>query len=183
MKGRYRPGERILDSGCGSGRNMEWFLHNSYDITGIDQSGKAISAARARASKIGRDDVVFMQCPVEKTPLDDAAFDHVISSAVLHFARDHGHFDAMMAEIIRLVKPGGTLWIRMASDVGIRHLIEMTESGVCQIPDGSGRYLLTRNKLKAILNNNPVRLVEPFKNVNVDDVRVMCVLVLEKNAE
>ena len=180
MKGRYRVQDKILDAGCGRGRNMQWFLANGYQMTGIDSDPAAIKATREMASSLGRADAELRGCPVENMPFADATFDHVISSAVLHFARDHAHFKAMVAEMVRVLKPGGSLWVRMTSDVCITHLVKPDDRGVALLPDGSERYLLTRPMLQWMLVNYELEQIEPFKNVNVDDQRVMCVLVVGK---
>lgn len=181
MKGRYRKSDRILDAGCGRGRNMQWFLTDGYKITGIDHDADAIRSTSEMARALGRRDAQLQIHPVESTPFDDHAFDHVISSAVLHFADNHDHFKAMMAEMIRVLKPGGSLWLRMTTDVGIQHLVQPDEQGIALLPDGSYRYLLTRTMLTWVLEHLPVAMLEPFKNVNVDDQRVMCVLLLGKH--
>ena len=46
MKGRYAPGDKILDAGCGDGRNMHWFVQNNFEIYGIDSSEAAIIICR-----------------------------------------------------------------------------------------------------------------------------------------
>ena len=180
MKGRFRLRDKILDAGCGRGRNMQWFLANGYQMTGVDSDPAAIKATREMVASVGRDDTELHCCPVENMPFADATFDHVISSAVLHFAEDHAHFKAMVAEMVRALKPGGSLWIRMTTDVGIGHLVQPDDRGIALLPDGTERYLLTRPMLQWMLVNHNLEQLEPFKNVNVDDQRVMCVLVVGK---
>ena len=112
LKGRLVPGMRVLDAGCGSGRNLIYFLRNGFEVFGVDQSPEAISQMRrlaaALAPHLPADN--FRVGPVEQMSFDsqpdkgsdtdrtnpsatgpspeECGFDVVLSSAVLHFARD-----------------------------------------------------------------------------------------------
>lgn len=178
MKDRYHVNEIILDAGCGTGRNMHWFLQNNFNIHGSDMSVEAISDLKARYPDLpaGR----FTVSAVEETYFPDNHFDHIISSAVLHFANSTAQFNKMMNEMTRILKPGGTLFIRMTSDVGIESKVKHLADGVYLIPDGSKRFLLTRSLLSACMQQNKLTFIEPLKTVNVDDVRCMSTLMLQK---
>jgi len=179
MKGRYRSTDKILDAGCGAGRNLHWFLKEGIEIYGVDQDSITIDEL-INANPLlpaGR----FQACPVEHLPFENNFFDHIISSAVLHFANGVSHFKDMLAEMIRVLKPGGSLFIRMTSNIGIEEKVKPINDGVYRIPDGSTRFLLTRALLSTILQQYHLSFIEPFKTVNVDDTRCMSTLVLQKN--
>jgi tellurite methyltransferase len=178
VKGRYRQGDSILDAGCGYGRNLHWFLQNDMVIYGTDLDGHAIQELRSRYPMIAER---FQQGPVEKLPVGDVRFDHVISSAVLHFATDFAHFHRMIAEMVRVLKPGGSLFIRMTADIGIENKVRRVGDGVYEIPDGSRRFLLTRTLLAETMRKNGLSFLEPLKTVNVNDTRCMSTLVLRKD--
>jgi SAM-dependent methyltransferase len=91
------PGERILDLGCGDGRLTERIVAAGADVEGADASPTMIEAARARGIKA-------VEAKAEELPHDDARFDAVFSNAALHWVRDQ---DAMMAQVQRVLKPGG----------------------------------------------------------------------------
>jgi ubiquinone/menaquinone biosynthesis C-methylase UbiE len=177
MKGRYRPGEIILDAGCGYGRNLHWFLRNNIVIYGIDQDVNAIHDLQRHHPAIADR---FRQSTIEKIPFEKGQFDHIISSAVLHFAKDTGHFGQMIAEMVRVLKPSGSLFIRMTSDIGIEDRVQSVGDGIYDIPDGSRRFLLTRALLADIMRKNGLSFLEPLKTVNVNDVRCMSTLVLTR---
>ena len=42
MKGRYGTGEKILDAGCGNGRNLIWFLKNDFEMYAVDKDTMSI---------------------------------------------------------------------------------------------------------------------------------------------
>ena len=178
MKGRYRPSDIILDAGAGAGRNLHWFVRQGFQVFGTDRDAGAIAALKQNYPGIA--EAHFQLSPVEAMPFPDAAFHHIISSAVLHFAENHGHFGQMFGEMIRVLKPGGSLFIRVATDVGIADKIIALGNGRFFLPDGTERYLLTKQALETMLRQYQLQLLEPFKTVLVDDKRSMAVLVLGK---
>jgi ubiquinone/menaquinone biosynthesis C-methylase UbiE len=179
LKGRYLQNDIVLDAGCGIGRNLHWFLLNQIDCFAIDKDAMAIDQLKSQYPHFPDDR--FQVSAVEKIPFADCFFDHIISSAVLHFARNQQHFFAMIGEMERVLQPGGSLFIRMTTDKGIENLVELIEDGVYLIPDGSTRFLLTRPILARLLNTYPFTLMEEVKTVNVNDTRCMMTLMLQKN--
>jgi ubiquinone/menaquinone biosynthesis C-methylase UbiE len=178
MKGRYQSDEKILDAGCGSGRNMKWFLQNDFDIYGIDTSEAAIMNLKKLNANLADDHLLI--AALEKIPFDNNFFDHIICSAVLHFAKSVTHFKEMFSELLRVLKPGGTLFIRMTSDIGLEKQVELLSDGNYKIPDGSMRFLLTKPLLEEIKNEFQFSFLEPLKTVNVNDIRCMSTLMLQK---
>ena len=177
MKGRYKMNDTILDAGCGYGRNLHWFLRNNFVLYGIDQDVHAIHDLQRRHPLIANR---FFPSAVEKMLFEDAQFNHIISSAVLHFAKDTAHFRQMIAEMVRVLKPSGSLFIRMTSDIGIEDKVRLVGEGVYEIPDGSRRFLLTRRLLEDLKRENELTFLEPLKTVNVDDVRCMSTVVVTR---
>jgi len=177
MKGRYHRGDHILDAGCGNGRNLHWFIQHGFNIHAIDMNNDVIDNLKLMYPAYAAN---FTATSVEKTEFMQQHFDHVICSAVLHFARDNAHFQLMLAALVRLLKPGGTIFIRMASDIGIEHQVILIGDGVYTIPDGSTRFLLTRNLLADCLIKYRLRLAEPVKTTNVEDTRCMTTLLLQQ---
>ena len=177
MKGRYKTNDSILDAGCGYGRNLHWFLRNDIVIYGVDQDVNAIHDLQLRHPAVAER---FRACAVEKIPFEEEDFSHIISSAVLHFARDTEHFRQMLAEMVRVLRPSGSLFIRMTSDIGIEDKVQLVGDGVYKIPDGSRRFLLTRALLEDVMEKNRLFFLEPLKTVNVNDIRCMSTLVLSR---
>jgi ubiquinone/menaquinone biosynthesis C-methylase UbiE len=99
---------------------------------------------------------------------------------VLHFAKNTSHFFEMMNEMVRVLKPGGSLFIRMTSDIGIENKVVPINKGVYLLPDGSNRFLLTRSLLDQLMQQYTLTMAEEFKTVNVNDIRCMSTLVLIK---
>lgn len=177
LKSRYRKNDKILDIGCGKGRNIHWFYNQGFDIYGIDKDKKSIDLVKNKYSNLSSN---LLVSEVEHLPFKDHNFEHVICNAVLHFAESTKHFSAMFSEIIRVLKNKGTLFIRMTSDIGIEDKIEFISEGVYLMPDTSHRFLLTKSLLENIMITHNLSFLEPLKTVNVDDLRCMTTLVLQK---
>ena len=183
LKGRFTKDMKILDAGCGGGRNLIYFLRNGFVVFGIDQNRDAVESIRKTANKLSPHIPAenFQVSSVEKLTFEDEKFDVVISSAVLHFAKSREHFDEMLDEMWRVLKPGGMLFARLASSIGIESLIKPTENGRYLLPDGSERFLVDEAMLLSIAAEKGADLIEPVKTTNVQNLRCMTTLVLRKH--
>ena len=183
LKNRFNSEMKILDAGCGGGRNLIYFLRNNYKVFGVDQNAEAIEQIRLLAQTISPNlpPENFQTSAVEKMPFPDEHFDAVISSAVLHFARDERHFIKMLAEMWRVLKPDGLFFARLASTIGIENRIKFIGSGRYLLPDGSERFLVDEELLGSMTNQLGGALLEPLKTTNVQNLRCMTTWVLRKS--
>ena len=182
LKGRFQKHFKILDAGCGEGRNLIYFVRNGYKVYGIDKDEDSIQMLKYLIKSINKDYPLdrFTAGKVEDMPFANHEFDAIISSAVLHFAEDNDHFINMFSELDRVLKPEGILFVRMATDVGMKDKIKSMGNGKFYLPDGSVRFLLTKEILKKIMDQFGFDFIEPFKSVIVDDERCMSTLMLKK---
>ncbi len=171
LKGRIQSGQRLLDAGCGSGRNLRFLVKLGCDCTGIDHSEEHINNL---TNEFNEKRVSLVKSSIENYS-DSEKFDVVVCNAVLHFANNHGHFDSLFDKLNDLLRPGGLLFIRMTSDIGLQ--FSNSDSGVHLLPDGSQRYLITREKISSLCVQYNLKLAEPVKTVNVDGLRCMSTLV------
>jgi len=182
LKGTYSQCHKILDVGCGGGRNLIYFLQHNYDVYGIDPNPEAITAVQELSvaltgkHKTGNFTVGF----AETMPFDDHTFDLVICSAVLHFAQSRQHFEAMLTKMWQVIKPGGYLFARLASNIGIEALVQSLGQGQYLLPDGSERYLITEQDLLHYTQKLNGYLHEPIKTTNVQNLRCMTTWCLQK---
>lgn len=181
LKGRYDNCKKVLDVGCGSGRNLVYFLRNGYEVFGVDPQPHAVETVRELSAVLAPDNPPenFMVCPAENLPFTDATFDLVISSAVLHFAKDEQHFNAMLQSMFRVLKPGGFFFARLASDIGIEQLVNPLGNSRYLLPDGSERFLVNEQVLLQNTRKFGV-LYEPIKTTNVQNMRCMTTWCVQK---
>jgi tellurite methyltransferase len=182
LKGRFPKSYKILDAGCGEGRNLIYFLHNNYRVYGIDKNEDDIRMLKYLCGSISHTypQNRFVVGDIVNMPWKNHKFHAIISSAVLHFAENETHFRQMFAGLDRVLRPGGLLFVRMATDVGILKQSKSLGDGKYLLPDGSVRFLLTSKLLDEMMAQFAFEFVEPYKAVVVENSRSMCTLVLKK---
>ena len=180
-RGRLDRRRRVLDAGCGAGRNLRYFLAHDYDCHGIDRDASAIELLRREARVRGRLDADdrFTVGDVEALPWSDGAFDAVISSAVLHFADDRPGCERMVTEMWRVLAPDGLLFVRLASTIGLEGFGALAGQRV-RLPDGSDRFVVDEAMLLEWTAQLGGRLADPLKTTNVQNVRAMTTWCLLK---
>ncbi|WP_316839751.1 class I SAM-dependent methyltransferase [Pedobacter gandavensis] len=181
-KGTYDECNAILDAGCGTGRNLLYFLKSGAEVFGVDQNPGAISQLRNLAGQFPHinPEENFKVSAVEKLPFEPECFDLVISSAVLHFAENLEHFKAMLDSMWGVLKPGGYFFCRLASDIGIESLVQFVGNGRYILPDGSERFLVNQEMLLRFTKNLGGKLHEPIKTTNVQSLRSMTTWCVRK---
>lgn len=178
---------RILDAGCGDGRNLFYLLRNSlsegFEIFGADRDARAIAAVRRLAAHLAPHvpSENFRQETIEAMSFPDAMADFVIASAVFHFASDDAHFDAMLRGAWRTLKPGGLFFSRLASSIGTEREVKQIDGRRFLLPDGSERYLVDEQLLNERAEQIGGRLADPLKTTVVQHQRSMTTWVLRKN--
>ena len=184
LRGRIAPGMRILEAGCGFGRNLVYFLREGYEVFGADAEAHTVEGVRGLAASLAptlpSDN--FHAEPVEAMSFPNAFADVVISSAVLHFARDDDQFQAMLRGTWRVLKPGGLLFCRLASSIGMEQQMRRIAGRRYLVPDGSERYLVDEALLLKLTEELGGRLVDPLKTTVVQNQRCMTTWVIRKNA-
>lgn len=182
LRGRFVEGMRVLDAGCGEGRNLVFLMRAGFDVWGVDENPEAIARVQRLASTIAPRLAVdrFRVERVESLSHDDASMDAVISSAVLHFARDDDHWLAMVRQMWRVLAPGGILFARLATTVG-QSKLRALGGGRYVMPDGDHRYLVDHERLIEITFTLGGSLIDPLKSTVVHDRRSMGTWVLRKD--
>jgi tellurite methyltransferase len=227
LKGRFVPGMRVLDAGCGSGRNLVYFLRSGYEVFGVDESEEAVTQTRQLAAALApnlpvgnfrvepvermsfgeeanggykqqgnypqisqitkNEDAITRQQtttgeepPANSSGSDSAGFDVVLSSAVLHFARDEQQWQAMVNEMWRVLKPGGIFFARLASTIGMDDQVRLIEGRRYSLPDGSNRFLVDAAMLQRVTAELGGEFIDPIKTTVVENMRAMTTWVIKK---
>jgi tellurite methyltransferase len=183
LKNRFAPEMKILDAGCGGGRNLVYFLRENFEVFGVDNNPDAIEyvryLAKSLAPEISKEN--FQLSTIEKMPFADETFDWVLSNAVLHFAEDERQFNEMLFEMWRVLKTSGVLFARLASTIGIENKVEKIAECRYLLPDGSERFLVDEEMLIAATEKVGGIFVEPIKTTNVQNLRCMTTWIICKN--
>jgi len=182
LKGRLTPAMRVLDAGCGRGRNLAYLLRAGFEVCAVDQAAGAVEEVRRLAAELAPalPAESFRVEAVERTSFADASFDAVLSSAVLHFARDREHFDAMLAGTWRVLRPGGLFFARLATDIGIEDRVRPRGGRRFLLPDGTERFLADEAMLAEAADRLGGDPVEPLRTVNVGGLRCMTTWCLRR---
>lgn len=181
LRGRFDHRRRVLDAGCGAGRNLPYFLRHGFDVRAIDADSAAVAAVRRLAASLNRSlpPEQIQQGSLDSLPWDGGSVDAVICSAVLHFARDEQDFAAMVTEMWRVLAPGGLFFARLATSIGLESLVA-SPTGRVRLPDGSERFVVDEQTLLTWTSKLGGTLADPIKTTNVQNMRCMTTWVIEK---
>jgi tellurite methyltransferase len=181
LRGRFDGRHRVLDAGCGAGRNLPYFLRHGFDVRAVDADASAIRSVRQLVAALQPTlPPDHIHCgSLVSLPWGDGSSDAVICSAVLHFARDEREFTAMLEEVWRVLAPGGLFFARLATSIGLEgHLSSST--GRMRLPDGSERFVVDERTLLSWTSKLGGTLADPLKTTNVQNIRCMTTWVMEK---
>jgi SAM-dependent methyltransferase len=194
LRGRITARDRVFDAGCGSGRNLIYLLKSGASVSAVDGDPDAILEVRAMAARLAPSLPAenFRAEPIQRTSFPDGYATVVISSAVLHFARDDAEFDAMLSGTWRVLARGGMFFCRLASAIGFETRVkpiadEQTAAktgwigrGRYRLPDGTIRYLVDEAFLIDRTRALGGQLLDPIKTTVVQDQRSMTTWVVRK---
>lgn len=187
LRGRIRRADRIMDAGCGWGRNLVYLLRERYEVFGVDADEDAIAEVRRMAADLAPHLPAenFRAEPLQRSSFDDELATVVISSAVLHFARDAAEFDTLLAGTWRLLSPGGLFFCRLASTIGIESEVVPIGPDARRygLPDATARYLVDEAFLMERTAQLGGRLLDPIKTTVVQNQRSMTTWVVRKDGE
>ena len=184
LRGRLLPGMRVLDVGCGSGRNLVYLLRSGYQVFAMDPDPISIQVVQQLASRLAphlpADN--FRVEAIERSSFPEAFADVVLSSAVLHFARDDAQFTAMLRGTWKVLRPGGLLFCRLASSIGMEQHVKPIAGRRHRLPDGTERYLVDEALLTSLTRELGAELLDPLKTTIVQNQRCMTTWVVRKVA-
>ncbi len=180
LRGNIAAGMRVLDAGCGYGRNLVHLLREGCEVFALDANPEGVEHVRQLSASLqtGLPPANFQVGPIEQMPFPSEFADVVLCNSVLHFARDEDHFRAMLAELWRVLKPGGMLFCRLGSRIGMD--FERVRANIFVVGDGSQWFLVDEEMLLDLTEEMDAVLVDPLKTTIVQDYRCMTTWVLRK---
>ncbi len=180
LRGNIGAGMRVIDAGCGYGRNLVHLLREGAEVFAVDANAEGVEHVRALAAMLApslpREN--FRVGAIEAMDFADASADVVMCSSVLHFARDEAHFRAMLGQLWRVLRPGGLLFCRLGSRIGME--FRRVRKDVYIVGDGSEWFLVDEAMLLELTEELGGVMVDPLKTTIVQDFRCMTTWVLRK---
>ena len=180
LRGNITHEMRVLDAGCGYGRNLVHLLREGCELFALDADAGGVEHVRQLSASLetGLPGENFQVGPIERMRFPDGSMDVVICNSVLHFARDDRHFRAMLAELWRVLTPGGMLFCRLGSRIGMD--FEHVRGNRYIVGDGSEWYLVDEQMLLGLTEEMNAVLMDPLKTTIVQDCRCMTTWVVRK---
>jgi tRNA (cmo5U34)-methyltransferase len=108
-----RPGDTLLDVGCGAGNFTLRVLQETKLLNChlVDLSRAMLERAQQRIQTAGAESITVYQSDLRELKFSDASFDCVLAGAVLHHLRDESDWIAAFSQLHRWLKPGGRLYV------------------------------------------------------------------------
>jgi SAM-dependent methyltransferase len=171
---------KVLDAGCGYGRNLVYLLREGCEVYALDANPESVQHVRALAAELNPKLPAenFQVGQIEAMPFADGFADVVMCNSVLHFARDQHQFLTMLEELWRVLRPGGLLFTRMGSRIGMQ--FEQIRPDIYRIGDGQEWFLVDEELLLGLTSELNGVMVDPLKTTIVQDYRCMTTWVLRK---
>lgn len=182
LKGRIQEGMSLLDAGCGDGRNIYYLLQAGIKVYGADSSPEAVAQVKQLASRLAPQlpPDNFAEADLAALPYPDSMFDVVICSAVLHFARSESHFRSMAQELVRVLRPGGMLFCRFSTTIGLQGILQPIEGRFYRMSHGPVWFLADEILVTDLEKELRLERLEPLKTVLVEQERGMTTWVVRK---
>jgi len=182
LRGRITTDMRVLDAGCGRGRNLGYLLSNGVDVSGVDTDLGNVEAVRTMAAELspGLPTDQFRVESLGSLSFADSSFDVVLCNAVLHFMENEAQFRVALDQLFRVLRPGGLFFARLATSIGIEHLVTHEQGRWYLLPDGSRRFLVDEAFLLEEAQRFGAELADPLKTTVVQNQRSMTTWVLKK---
>ena len=179
LKGRFPRGCRILDAGCGAGRNLIWFARNGFDVHAVDADADSVAALKVHTKGLLSEDRV-RQARIGGLPYEEGSFDAVLCIAVLHFMQDEEEWHTAVNDLWRVLKPGGVLFARFGTTISMEAHLQHLQGRRYQLPNGMELYYPDLQTLLDKQQELGAEQLEPIKTVNVQHKRTMSNWVLRK---
>ncbi len=177
LKGNIPEKGKVLDVGCGEGRNGVFFIRNGYTYKGVDMDSSKIHLLEYLSLNLSNSAVSF-----ESTSIDDLSalgdYDLVIASRVLHFAENAQHFLKMWNNIKACLRPSGIIYFSMDSAIAKDYAMHRGD-GLFEFQDGRVSFALTTSLYEKM--NAGMREVESLQTIIYHNKRVQSFGLLQSS--
>jgi SAM-dependent methyltransferase len=109
---RARGGRRVLDVGCGAGRNLVPLARDGWSVIGVDLSRPMLDAAAERVVAEGLGHTTGLAlAPMHALPLADRSVDLIVAHGIWNLAKSGEEFRGAVREAARVARPGAALFV------------------------------------------------------------------------
>lgn len=176
LKNKVPTKGRVLDVGCGSGRNGIYFIRNGYEYIGIDRDESQIRLLEYLAESIEEHSATFHATDLLSFK-GEKPYDIIICSQVLHFAADEQVFYQMWDSMQSMLDTGGYLYASMDSEMD-NLLGKSNDSGLTEFPDGKIRFSLNEHRYQRMKKG--FEEIEPLRTLVQHKKRAQSFFYLKK---
>jgi SAM-dependent methyltransferase len=159
---KVQPG-KVLELGCGPGRNALYLAAKGFHVDAVDQSGEGLQWARERASEQGIN-VNFIQANIFDLKVDDGTYDFVYDSGCLHHIAPHRRI-GYVELVKKALKPGGAFALTCFVQGGELGGSDLSDWDVYRVKSLRGGLGFTEEKLKNIFHEFEVVEIRKMRNV------------------
>ena len=176
LKGKVPERGKVLDIGCGEGRNGIYFIQHGYEYVGVDQDASKVRILEYLTNSLPHSNASFLAEPMDKAFYGNE-YDLILASRILHFANSSREFRIIVEKIAASLKPKGMLYLAMDSAIIESH-VQKYEDGKYEFRDGRISFCLTEPIYKDLLAH--FTELEEIKTVFYKNKRVQSFALLQK---
>lgn len=154
------PGGKVLELGCGPGRNAIYFAKQGYDVDAVDSSEEALQWGNERAKEQGVN-IHFRLKNIFELDVRNPEYDVIYDSGCFHHIAPHRRMDYLNL-LNKALKPGGLFGITC-----------FVENGILGGSDISDWEVYRQRSLRGGLGYTPEKLKMIFKDFQVVEIRRM----------
>lgn len=142
--------KKVLDLGCGAGRNTQFLFESSFDVYACDYYDGMVEATRIRLLKMGINKRLVMERVIKASMLDlpyeGNTFDAVLSNGVFHNVSSLNEIEIAIKESSRILHDGGQVCFNLFSDRYIDPKLDIIGENIYLTRDKLPMVLLSKNK-------------------------------------
>lgn len=150
-----RASVKVLDLGCGGGRNTSLLLEKGFDVNACDLHSEMVNATRKKAAAFLSGAEVesrIIRANMQELPYGDNTFDVVLANGVFHNVSSVQELQLAIAETSRVLKSKGNLCLNMFSaDFVDPTLEEINSAGLYKTPNNIDMLLITSEDILKML--------------------------------
>lgn len=165
-----KPNHKLsaLDLGCGGGRHTEMLLNMGFKTSVIDLNPQMLQATMKRVGK--KKLHLVKRGSIVKLPFEDNSFDVVVTTGVLHQAKNIHEYQMAVSELSRILKPGGIVCLNIFTSALLDETYtRLSDAFTYQTKEGLDMTLLSKTTFYELMEWHGLVLEEELSEDNVEE--------------